>query len=177
MQATVEGCSQILISDLQKKIRRIITKEYPDFKEEDIYNHTFNELNKFTVNEQTFEYAAQRNYLGGFRWFFICPQCKKKVNKLILPPDWARKESIYKCKICHNIKNQSVVMGQSNLYQKVTKPMKRMKEIEDKIAVGHIAMAKVQELLDEYENLEAQLKTSPEYRVYMFKKKHNLLPH
>jgi len=174
---TVECCSQILISDLQKRVRRLIQREYPESTEEEVYRYTLEEFRKFKVNEQTFEFSAQRNYLGGYRWFFICQRCHKKANKVILPPDWAAgKEKIYLCKTCHGVKNQSVVMGQSSMYQKVTKPLKRMKEIEDKIAVGHLSMDKVQTLLDEYDKLEAELKNAPEYRVYVFKKKHNLLP-
>jgi len=176
MQITVEACTQIQISDLQKKIRKIIYREYPESSEEEVYNYTLEELKKFSTNGQTFEYSAQRNYLGGYRWFFICPKCKTKVNKLILPPEGTKKDHQYQCKTCHGIKNQSVVMGQSSMYQKVTKPLKRLKEIEDKIAVGHLTMDKAKELMDEYDALENQLKSSPEYRLYVFKKKHGLIP-
>ena len=65
-------------------------------------------------------------------------------------------------------------MGQNNMYQKVTRPLKRLKEIEDKIAHGHLKTDKVQDLLNEYESLEKQLKESPEFRLYSFKKKHNI---
>ena len=176
MRLTVESCSLIQISDLQKRIRKIITREYPESTEEEVYKHTKGELDKFAVNGQVFEYHAQRNYLGGYRWFFVCPKCKNRVNKLVLPPEWAKgKEKKYLCKNCHNVKNQSVVMGQSTMYQKVTKPLKRMKEIEDKIAVGHLSMDKVKILLDEYDGLERELQSSPEYRLYMFKKKHSII--
>lgn len=176
MRLTVESCSLIQISDLQKKIRKIITREYPESTEEEVYKYTQEELAKFTVNGQTFEYFAQRNYLGGYRWFFVCPKCKNRVNKLVFPPEWAKgKEKKYLCKNCHCVKNQSVIMGQSTMYQKVTRPLKRMKEIEDKIAVGHLTMSKAQDLLNEYDKIEKELEAAPEYRLYMFKKKHSII--
>jgi hypothetical protein len=176
MRLAVENCSVIQINDLQKRIRKIITKDYPDSTEEESYKYSLQEFKKFSVNGQTFEYKANKNYLGGYRWFFICPKCKSPVNKLVLPPESAKnKERLYLCKTCHAVKNQSALMGQSSMYQKVTKPLKRMKEIEDKIAIGHLSLDKSQELLDEYDALEKQLKNSPEYRIYVFKKTHNLL--
>jgi hypothetical protein len=50
-----------------------------------------------------------------------------------------------------------------------------MKTLENKIAKGHLKVEKIQELLDEYEKLEKQLKDAPEFRLYAFKKKHGLL--
>ena len=50
-----------------------------------------------------------------------------------------------------------------------------MREIEDRIARGHMKSEVTQELLTEYEILEKQLKDSPEFRLFSFKKKHNLL--
>jgi hypothetical protein len=50
-----------------------------------------------------------------------------------------------------------------------------MKIIENKIAKGHLRPEKIQELLNEYESLEKQLRDAPEFRLYSFKKKHNLI--
>jgi len=177
MQVTVESCTQIRINELQKRVRKLIRRDYPDSSEEELYKYTLTELNRFTTNGQTFEYQAQRNHLGGHRWFFVCPRCKKRVNMLIMPPSEVKsKEHLFLCKNCHSIKNQSVVMGQNPMYLKVTRPLKRMKEIEDKIAVGHLSMDKVKGLLDEYDTLEASMKDTDEYRLYMFKKRHNMIP-
>lgn len=172
---TVESCSSVRVSDLQKRIRRLIDREYPQSAEEEIYNHTLDELKKFTVNEQIFDYHAKKNHLGGYRWFFVCPKCKKHIDKLILPPTTAKdKEQLYLCKACHKLRNQSAVFSNNSMYQKVTKPMKRMKEIEDKLAAGHLSMEKVKEYLDEYEVLENGLKSSTEYRLFMFRKKRGI---
>lgn len=177
MQVTVETCTQLRINDLQKKVRKILATEYPSITEEQVYNITYAEFRKFVINDQTFDFKGQRNYLGGYRWYFVCPKCGNNANKLLMPPQWAtNKTKQYWCKTCHGIKNQSVVMGQSSMYQKVTKPLKRMRDIEDKVAAGHIGMEKVQELLDEYERIEHEMEKSPEYRLYMFKKKHGMLP-
>lgn len=175
MQLTVEACSQVCINPLQKTIRRIVNRDYPESTVEEIYNYVFKELQKFTVNDQFFEYEAIDNFLGGHRWFFRCPKCRKRASKLFLPPEGTGREQKYLCKSCHKLKNQSALSGQNNMYRKVTRPLRKMKEIEDRIAKGHLKPSKTQELLDQYEELEKELKGSPEYRLYSFKKKHNLI--
>lgn len=176
MQITVENCSSININSLQKTIKKLINRDYPDSTIEETHDHTLEELKKFTVNDQLFEYEALKNYLGGYRWFFLCPDCKKRASKLFLPPvGTLNRKQKYLCKACHRLKNQSALQGQNNIYRKVTKPLRRMKEIENKISRGHLKSEKVQELLDEHETLEKGLKASPEFRLYTFKQKHNLV--
>lgn len=175
MQVTIEACTLICVNILQKAVKKLIKREYPESTRDETYQYTFKELKKFTANEQFFEYEALSNYLGGHRWFFKCPKCHNRASKLFLPPVGYGKEQKYLCKSCHKLKNQSALMGQNNMYRKVTRPLKRMKEIEEKVARGHLKNEKVQELLNEYENLEKELKTSPEFRLYSFKKKHNLI--
>ena len=176
MRVTVESCSQIKILDLQKSIKKKLATDYPDITSEQQQEITLNELKKFTVNGQTFEYSCQPSHLGGVRWFFLCPKCGHNAYKLVLPPPLSDRERLYLCKECHKLKNQSALMGQSTMYQMVTRPMKRLKQIEDKIAVGHLGRDRVKDLLDEYDRIEEELKSSPEYRLYMFKKNHGLLP-
>jgi len=176
MQLTVEKCSSININSLQKTIKKLIKRDYPDSSIEEVYTHSLEHLSKFTVNDQLFEYEALKNHLGGHRWFFLCPKCGNRASKLFLPPEGTgNREKRYLCKTCHKLKNQSALQGQNNMYRKVTKPLKRMKEIQDKINRGHLKSEKVQELLDEHDTLEQGLKDSPEYRLFMFKKKHNMM--
>ena len=175
MQITVESCSSVCVNTLQSTIKRLIKRDYPDSTEEETYAYMQAELNKFNIEGQHFEYLALKNYLGGHRWFFLCPKCKQKANKLFLPPLGCKKEHVYACKACHKLKNQSAVMSQNSMYKVVTRPLKRMREIEDRIARGHMKSEVTQELLTEYETLEKQLKDSPEFRLFSFKKKHNLL--
>jgi HAMP domain-containing protein len=176
MQTTVETCTSICINALQKSIKKLLARDYPDSTPEETYAHTMEELQKFSVNDQIFEYDAMKNYLGGYRWFFLCPKCKHRASKLFLPPMGAKnRDHKYYCKVCHRLKNQSAIMGANSMYKKVTRPLRRMKEIEDKISRGHLKSERVQDLLDEYETLERSLKETKEYRLYSFKKTHNLI--
>lgn len=173
MTMTVEKCSSINIFSLLKEVKKQVNRDYPDTVSEELLKIVQEELSKFTINGQQFEYIAIDNYLGGYRWFFACPKCKNKASKLFLPP--LSGEQKYLCKNCHKLKNQSALMGQNNIYKKVSRPLKRMKEIEDKIHRGHLKTDAIQKLLDEYDKLEKDLKGSPEFRLYSFKKKHDML--
>jgi hypothetical protein len=175
MKTSTEQCSSLSICALQKAIRRSIDRDFPESREEELYNHTENELKKFTINEQTFEYSSIKNKLGGHRWFFMCPKCKSRAGKLFLPPEGSTLEHKYYCKECHGLKNQSVLMGSNKIYKKVIKPLKRLRAIENKISKGYLPNDSIQALLNEHETIENSLKSSTEYRVYLFKKKHGLL--
>jgi hypothetical protein len=174
MQLTVEACSSVCINPLQRTIKRQVNRDYPESSTEEIYNYTLIELNKFSVNDQFFQFEAIKNFLGGYRWFFLCPKCNKRSSKLFLPPEGMGRETKYFCKSCQRLKNQSALSGQNNMYRKVTRPLKKMKEIENKIAKGHLRGGKVEQLLDEHEKLDKELRGCQEYRLYTFKKKHNL---
>jgi hypothetical protein len=181
MQITIELCTCVSISALQTAIKKVVTKDYPDSTEQENYDHTLAELKKFTINDQYFDYVAIKNYMGGYRWFFVCPKCKKRAGKLFLPPygtslrkNAKHREHLFLCKDCHKLKNQSAIANQSKIYKNVTKPLKRLKFIEDRIAKGHIRPDGIKELLDEHESIEKGLKESQEFRLYSFKKKHNL---
>ena len=176
MQITVESCHSVCVNPLQRSIKKLLSRDYPEASPEEVFDHTRAQLGKFTVNNQYFEYEAIRNHLGGHRWFFLCPECCSRSSKLFLPPESATdRERRYLCKSCHRLKNQSAIQGQNNMYRKVTRPLKRLKEIEDKIARGHLKSEKVQELLNEYEKIEQGLKSSPEFRLYTFKKRHQMM--
>lgn len=174
MKLVLENCSVINCSHLQRAARKIIDRDYPESNIEELYKYTYAELQKFSANGQTFEYTAVKNYLGGHRWFFFCPKCKSRVSKLFLPPETSGLEHSYQCKSCLGLKNQSAVMGQNKLYKKVTRPLRRMQEIRTKLERGHLTSKKIQELLDEYEKLEQEVKSCPEYRLYAFKKKQGI---
>ena len=174
MKVTVETCTLLYIGALQKACKKIIDRDYPDSTEQERYELTQGELDKFRANDQSFEYTAIQNKLGGHRWFFKCPKCENRVSKLFLPPEGNGYENRYLCKKCHKLKNQSVVMGQNKIYRYVTRPLKRLKEIERKLERGYLNGDKVKELLDEYDEIEKRLKSSTEYRLYAFKKRHGM---
>lgn len=171
----VEHCRSISCSTLQTSIRKLINKNYPGSPKEDIFNLTQEELRKFDINGQTFVFTHVENQLGGYRWFFLCGRCNRKVNKLFLPPKEAvALEQKYFCKKCHRLKNESVLRANNKLYKTVLRPLKLLRDIEKKLEIGHLRAEKVKELLDEYDVLEKSMRDSPEYRLYVFKKKRGL---
>lgn len=175
MKLVAEQCSVISISTLQKTIRKLINRDDPTANEEEIFNHTQQELSKFQVNGQVFQYTFVKNQLGGYRWFFTCSKCQRRVQKLFLPPQaYANYEHQYLCKECHGLLNESVMKANNNLYKKVIRPLKRLREIEAKLEKGHLQEKKVEELLNEYDQIEQEMKTSPEYRLYAFRKKRGM---
>jgi nitrate/nitrite-specific signal transduction histidine kinase len=62
----------------------------------------------------------------------------------------------------------------NTVYKKVVKPLKRLREIEEKLEKGHLTKGKVDELLNEYDALEKEMKDTHEYRLYAFKKKRGM---
>lgn len=171
MKLVAESCSSISISNLQKTIRKMIDRDHPDSSEQEIFDFTKEELDKFSVNGQHFSYSHMKNRLGGYRWFFLCPKCETRAGKLFLPPESSGLEHKYLCKSCHGLQNQSAVIGKSNIYKKVLKPLKRMKQIEESLEKGYLTSDKTEELLNEYDALEQSMKETPEYRLYIFKRR------
>lgn len=175
MKLMIEQCSVISISALQKAVRNLIRKDQPFANEEETFRYTEEEFNKFHVNDQTFEYTYQKNQLGGYRWFFVCGKCKGRALKLFLPPEAFKEyEHMYYCKKCHKLLNESVLKAGSGLYRKVIRPLRRLREIEVKLEKGHLQEKKVEELLNEYDILEQEMKDCPEYRLYAFRKKRGM---
>lgn len=174
MKIALENCLSICVGKLQKAIRKTINRDYPESTEEEIHNFTERDLLSFTINNQTFKYTSLKNRLGGHRWFFLCPKCGRRVSKLFMPPENYGLVKQYQCKECHGLRNQSAIMGQNKFYRRVTRPLKRMKDLEDRLARGHLNSDKIQELLNEYDALEKELKSSPEYRLYQFKRRRGM---
>jgi len=174
MKIALENCNSICVGKLQKAIRKTIRRDYPDASDEEVFQYTEKDLAAFTCNNQTFKFTSLKNKLGGYRWFFLCPHCGQRVSKLFLPPEPYGMVREYWCKTCHGLRNQSAILGQNKYYRTITRPLKRMKEIEERIARGHLSGDKTQELLNEYDTLEKDLKGSPEYRLYQFKRRHGM---
>ena len=175
MKLLAEQCSVISISTLQKKIRKVIDQDKPESSDEEIFKFTEEELNKFQVNGQKFSYTFMKAWLGGYRWFFTCEKCKERVQKLFLPPEvYKEYEHKYLCKTCHNLCNESVVKANKPIYRKVIRPLKRLQEIETMLEKGHLRENKIEELLNEYDQIEQEMKNTLEYRQYVFKKKRGM---
>jgi len=172
MAVLVESCKSLYIGELQKTLKNLIKRDNPEATTEEIHAFTQEKLNNLSINDQTFEFVSQPNCLGGYFWFFICSKCKKRTTKLFLPPMGSKnREYKYYCKACHRLKNQSSLNSSA---AKLVRPLKEMKEIEDRLVRGHLTPEKVKELLDHYEALETELKGLPEYRLFSFKKKHGM---
>lgn len=177
MAILVEKCSLIAINVLQKTIKKIINRDYPDSSDQETYEYMKRELEKFSVNDQKFKYMSLKNHLGGHRWFFLCPKCENRANKLFLPPEGSGLENMYLCKNCHGLTNQSTAMGRNKLYKTVLRPLKRLKKLAETLEKGYLLPDKAKALLDEYEALEKQMMQTTEFRLYTFRKKReNKLP-
>lgn len=159
---------------LIKKVKAQIKKKNPDFSVEQVHEKIGEELKEFTLNEQRFEYEKIRNHLGGYRWYVICPRCGNSAQKLYLPSNHPNREQRYLCMNCHRLKNASSLYGATNKYKKVFKPLKRMDKIKTLLLKRGITTERARELLDEYERLERELKVSPEYRLWEFRKKNKM---
>jgi hypothetical protein len=97
------------------------------------------------------------------------------ILKLFLPPEaYPNYEHKYFCKVCHKLSNESEVKANNNLYKKVIRPLRKLREIEAKLEKGHLTSQKIEELLNEYDKIEQEIKSSPEYRHYSFKKKRGM---
>jgi len=129
-------------------------------------------LRKFILNGQEFEYSFKRNYLGGYRWYVLCPKCKTPCLKLYLPNNFKDREQLYLCKKCHDLKNSSSLLGATNRYKKVIKPLKRLEAIKATLLKTKLSSDRAKDLLLEYEQIERELAACPEFRLWEFQKKH-----
>jgi hypothetical protein len=129
-------------------------------------------LKLFSINNQYFEYGAIPNTLGGLRWFILCPKCGKKSLKLFLPKLEDR-EPLYLCKDCHKLKPNSMLLFNNKKYAHITRPLSRMEKIKKQLLrKKNMNPEELDKLFKEYDRIEQRLITSPEYRLWMFKKEH-----
>jgi hypothetical protein len=161
--------------NLVKKIKAHIEEQYPRDTVENINKRIGRNLKFFTINEQYFHYTSIPNYLGGERWYVLCPKCGKKSLKLYLPKSLDRLPK-YLCKECHRLKPSSLLLGNRRKYRVVTKPLKRLDIIKKKLLHQRLTPKEADELLEEYVDLENKLVSSPEYRLWKFKKEHGRGP-
>jgi len=156
-------------------------QNYPGITDEEIKDNkipliilrgiTREELSKFSLNGQNFEFTYQEMYYKGDRWYVACPKCKKKCHNLYLPTNFPEKEQRYLCRKCHDLKNTSNIMASdSPVYFNVIKPLKRLEKIKKLISRQTFTPKKVKKLLREYKRIEKKLSESPEYRLWKLRK-------
>lgn len=170
-----ESATCFTFSELATRVKRETKSKYPNLSETQLRDLVHQSLKRFTINDQTFEYISFANHLGGFRWYVLCPKCGKKCLKLYLPSKFPKREQKYLCKECHNLKNSSSLLGATKRYQKVVKPLKKLDTIKAKLLKRSITPEAAKELLAEYEQIERELRNSPEYRLWEFRKKHGMV--
>lgn len=161
----IDLCPTILPSQIKNRDIEI--------NEELIHAMIQRSLKKFNLNGQTFEYFCRKNYLGGYRWYVKCPECKKPCLKLFLPNKYKDKKQTYLCKKCHGMKNSSSLLGATNRYKKVIKPLKRLEAIKAVLLKRKISSDSAKKLLLEYEQIERELNACPEYKLWIFQREHS----
>lgn len=169
---SVESTTCFSFDDLLKRVKKDIKEKYPDINNEEFHDLIYKSMKSFKLNNQTFDYMSKESNLGGKRWYVKCPECGKPCLKLYLPTQHKDREQIYKCQVCHRLKNMSVLLGASSKYKKVVKPMKQLERLRSQILKKSMTPAKAAPLLEEYERIEKELSSSPEYRLWKFQKKH-----
>jgi len=158
-------------SNLINKVKTELKKKNPNISDDAFVDLMNRSLSTFRLNGQSFTYEIQKNHLGGFRWYINCPKCNTKSLKLYLPDTIEDREHIYACKKCHHLKNTSALMGATNKYQKVVKPLKRLEALKIQLMKKSMTPARAQVLIDEYELIERSLESSKEYRHWKFQQR------
>lgn len=170
---STEATKCFSFSNLVNKVKTELREKHPNMDDQTFFDLMNKSLNTFKLNEQTFVYEYQENYLGGFRWYIKCPKCGTKSLKLYLPENFEDRDPVYACKKCHMLKNTSALMGATNKYQKVVKPLKKLESLRKQLMRKSMKPEKAKALIDEYERIERSLENSPEYRHWKFQQRFN----
>lgn len=173
--ASLESTTCFSFQNLVKKVKNNVRNRFPGKKEEEFREIMFKALSAFELNGQKFEYDFSLNHLGGERWFVKCPKCKNPCLKLFLPSKYKDREQKYLCKNCHKLKNASILLGSTKRYKKVVKPLKRLEWLRNQLLKKSMTPEKAKPFLDEYEHIEKELASSPEYRLFKFQKEHGAI--
>lgn len=168
----IDTCVCFNFGTLFKNINNDLRNKRTDLWGDGYVSAFIQELNKFSLNGQTFEYISAPVGLGGLNFYVLCPKCKHKKKKLYLPNKYSDREQLYLCSICHRLKNYSNMNYKTKKYQKVIKPLKKLEAIKRHLLKGTLSSEKSAELIKKYEEIENSLKNSPEYRIWLFNAKH-----
>jgi hypothetical protein len=171
---SAESATCFSFAELSTRVKQEIKRKHPEIEENELQKRMLQSLKKFTINDQTFEYVSYPNHLGGFRWYVLCPKCRQRCLKLYLPSKYPDREQKYYCKECHRLKNSSSLLGATKKYQKVVKPLKRLDAIKAKLLKRGTTPERAKKLLAEYDRIERELRASPEYKLWEFRRKHGL---
>ena len=171
---SVESATCFNFYNLVGKVKKSLQARFPEVKGDDFQQLMYKSLKTFKLDEQKFDYSFLRNNLGGIKWYVKCPKCGRDVFKLYLPTKANDREQLYLCMKCHKLKHASSLLGNTKRYHKVVKPLKALEKIRAQLLRRNISNEKAKELLDEYERIEKELASSPEYRLWRFQKEHGV---
>jgi hypothetical protein len=169
---------------LKEKIKR-----YPDYVNKETSFHIptkllkklmYEELQNFTLNNQTFEYTYTPTNYNGIRWFVRCPKCGVPYSKLFLPDKFKDREQRYLCRKCHNIVYISIMIGCTKLYKTVIKPLIKLERLKNKLKKmenrkrtnRNMWSKKYFAMQEEFNRLEKEINESPDYRLWKFSKEY-----
>ena len=161
--SSIETANCLDMNRLIGAIKEGIAKASPSTDPEGVRTAITANLEKFSVNEQKFEFTSIPNRLGGNSWMILCPKCSRRVIKLYLPTADG-KEQKYQCKECHMLRPPSALYGPTRRYREMVRPLRRMERIKEILNGSSLSEIKTRELLDEYEGLEKDVRASTFYR-------------
>lgn len=168
----VEMCVCFNFNVLFKNLKKDIEKNFSTLTLEERIEKSKQILSNFSLNGQKFKFVHLAVHAGGYRWLVVCPKCGKNKYKLYLPKNYPDREQIYLCQNCHGLRTLSQMNGKSPKYRTIIRPLKRMRDIKEKLLNKKLSPEDAESLLEEYEKLEKSLKNSPGYRLWRFNVEH-----
>lgn len=161
--SSIEDANCLDVNRLVAGIKKAIVKSYKGLDADTVRAEVGKNLGVFKVEEQSFNFTSIENKLGGIRWMVFCPKCESRVIKLYLP-EVDGGESRYLCKDCHNLRPPSALYGPTRRYKELIRPQRRMEKIKTKLRNTNLSDAHTKDLLDEYDKLDEQVRSSTFYR-------------
>ena len=168
----IETATCFYFGGLIKKVKRDLKRKHPDLHIADFDKVLYKSLRTFKLNEQAFDYMNVESSLGGKRWYVKCPDCEKPRLKLYLPDQHPDRDQIYKCDECHHLKNMSLLLGSTKKYYKIVKPMKQLEKLRGLLLKRNMTPEKAGRYLADYERIEQELASSPDYKLWKFQREH-----
>ena len=163
--SSTEDADCLDVNRLVAVIKRTILKKFKGLNADEVRARVGFNLEAFRIEDQSFKFTSLANKQGGVRWMVFCPKCGSRVVKLYLPKSVSEGvESKYFCKNCHNLRPPSALYGPTRRYKELIRPQRRMEKIKTKLRSTNLSNARTEELLNEYDKLDEQVRNSTFYR-------------
>jgi len=136
---TVEECEEISISAVVWQQKYHILNIRPDITVKEFYciiEKRLNNLERYTLMHNSplrFTYTTTAPHFGGVRYWFLCPDCKRRVGKLYKPMDsyW------FACRYCYNLTYKSCQTHNQRV-DSVLKHLNRLERTQGKQAIDNM---------------------------------------